>query len=93
MKTTRSIVSFALLTAALFLTACTSTAYKSPEGATFTRTSFFNKQSIGKVEFAKTPTGEKLLIQGYSNDQSELAAAVAGAVATALAANQNPVAK
>jgi hypothetical protein len=66
---------------AAFSTGCTTTKYR--EGDTeFSRTSFLNRQSIGKVEMK---AGEKsLTIEGYSNEQTEIAAAVAGSVAKAL---------
>lgn len=65
------------------LTGCTSTTFVDPQGAKFSRISFLNRQSIGKVE---VKAGEKTLtIEGYSNEQTEIAAAVAGSVARALA--------
>lgn len=80
MKTIR-LISCALLLAAL--TACTSTVYEGPNGEKFTRTSFLTKANVGKVELK---AGEKsLTIEGYSNEQTEIAAAVAGSVAKALA--------
>ena len=66
----------------LLFTACTSTTFRDPSGAKFTRTSFLNRQSVGKVEVR---AGDKsLTMEGYSNEQTEVAAAVAGAVAKAL---------
>lgn len=79
------------ITAGLFLISlalagCTTTSYTDPSGAQFSRTSFLNKQSIGKVD---VKAGDKTLhIEGYSNEQTEVAVAVAGAVATALAPKQ-----
>ena len=73
--------------AALALAGCTSTTYTDPSGAKFSRMSVLTKQSIGKVELK---AGDKSLnLEGYSNEQTETAAAVAGAVAKALM----PVAK
>ncbi len=71
--------------AALLLasTGCVSTEYAGPNGVHFKRTAFMNKQSIGKVEF--DPVTGKLKMEGYSNEQTEVAAAVAQAVASALA--------
>lgn len=71
------------LLALAVLTGCTSTTYTDPTGATFKRSSFLNRQNIGKVEMK---AGDKsLVIEGYSNEQTEIAAAVAGSVAKALA--------
>lgn len=67
---------------ALACVGCTSTSYTDPSGAKFSRVSFMNRQSIGKVE---VKAGDKTLsIEGYSNEQTEIAAAVANAVAKAL---------
>lgn len=67
--------------AALLSAGCTSTTYREG-GAEFSRVSFFTKQNIGKVEMK---AGDKSLsIEGYSNEQTEIAAAVAGSVAKAL---------
>ncbi len=84
MKSTRIILSAALLASALVLaTGCTSTTYKDPSGAEFSRVSFITRQTAGKVE---VKAGDKsLVIEGYSNEQTEVAAAVASSVAKALA--------
>lgn len=72
-----------LIAALVALSGCTSTTYTDPSGAKFSRTSVLNRQSIGKVEMK---AGDKsLTIEGYSNEQTEIAAAVAGSVAKALA--------
>ncbi len=74
----------------LFATACTSTTYTDPSGAKFSRTSFLNRQNIGKVSMQ---AGDKTLsIEGYSNDQTEIAAAVAGSVVKALVPALQPAA-
>lgn len=70
--------------AGLVLAGCTSTTYTDPSGAKFSRTSFLTKQSASKVEYSDGT--KKLTLDGYSNEQTETAAAVAGAVASALAA-------
>lgn len=83
---TKALLLLAVVLAAASLTGCTSTVYTDPTGATFKRSSFLNKQNIGKVEMK---AGEKVLvIEGYSNEQTEIAAAVAGSVAKALAPAQ-----
>jgi hypothetical protein len=82
MKNTRILITgLVALFVSLLSTGCTTTKYR--EGDTeFSRTSFLNRQSIGKVEMK---AGEKsLTIEGYSNEQTEIAAAVAGSVAKAL---------
>ena len=64
------------------LTGCTSTSYTDPSGASFKRTSFFNRQNVGKVE---VKSGDKVLvIEGYQSEQAETAAAVASSVVKAL---------
>jgi hypothetical protein len=81
MKTKALMIIAAILAAAAFA-GCTSTTYSDPSGATFKRSSFLNRQNIGKVEMK---AGDKVLvIEGYSNEQTEIAAAVAGSVAKAL---------
>ncbi len=67
----------------VLLSGCVSTKYRGQNGVSFKRVSFGNRQSIGKVEF--DPSTGKVKIEGYSNEQTELAAAVAQAVASALA--------
>lgn len=70
--------SFSALVAAVLLAGCTTTTYIDPSGARFSRTSFLNRQSAGRVEVR---AGDKtLVIEGYTNEQTETAAAVAGAV-------------
>jgi hypothetical protein len=71
-----------IIAALVALTGCTSTTYQAPNGVKFSRTSLLNKQSIGKVTF--NPSTGELSMEGYSNEQTETAAAVAGAVAKAL---------
>lgn len=72
----------ALVALALASSACTVTQYSDPTGVSFKRTSFLNRQSVGKVE---AKAGDKsLLVEGYSNEQTEIAAAVAASVAKAL---------
>lgn len=81
MKNTIKIIALAAI-AALF-SACTSTTYTDPSGAKFSRVSFLNTQQAQKVE---VHAGDKsLVIDGYTNQQAEVAGAVAGAVAKALA--------
>lgn len=78
----RLCVSLLLLGSFPFLAGCTSTSYRDQSGAEFSRVSFFTKQNIGKVELK---AGDKQLsIEGYSNEQTEIAAAVASSVAKAL---------
>ncbi len=79
------LLAFALVLLALLplFSGCTSTSYTDPSGAKFSRVSFLNRASVGKVV---VKAGDKTLqIEGYSNVQTETAAAVAGAVAAALA--------
>lgn len=79
MKTLIKLLTLAALACVAF-SGCTTTTYTDPNGAKFSRTSFLNRQNIGKVEMK---AGDKTLsIEGYSNDQTEVAAAVAGAVAS-----------
>lgn len=83
MKTTIKLLFAAfLLLSWFFLSACTSTTYTAPNGVKFSRTAFMNKQSIGKVTF--NPSTGELQMEGYSNEQTEVAAAVANAVAGAI---------
>lgn len=80
--TMKSIRLLACLLLAAAAAGCTATTYTDPSGAKFTRTSFLSKQSIGKVDLK---AGDKSLkIEGYSNEQTEIAAAVATAVANAV---------
>lgn len=82
MKTKLILVSLLLASCSLLTTGCTSTSYRDQSGAEFSRVSFLTKQSIGKVELK---AGDKQLsIEGYSNEQTEIAAAVASSVAKAL---------
>ncbi len=70
------------LCALVGLTGCTVTKYTDPSGASFSSTSFLNRRNIDKVE---VKAGDKsLLVEGYANEQAELAAAVASSVAKAL---------
>jgi hypothetical protein len=62
---------------------CTTTTYRDPSGATFTRTSFLTKQAVGRVDVAAGD--KKLTLEGYATEQTETAAAVAAAVTKALA--------
>jgi hypothetical protein len=82
------LIILALLAAAL--SGCTTTLYVDPTtGARFERSSFLTKQNIGKVEAKANVDGSKSLsIEGYSNEQTEIAAAVAGSVAKALTAGK-----
>ena len=74
--------SLAAILLAAALAGCTTTNYTDPSGAKFSRTSFLTKQNIGRVDLK---AGDKSLsIEGYSNEQTETAAAVAAAVAKAL---------
>lgn len=78
----KTIARLLILAVALFgLTGCVQTKLKTPNGVEFSRTSFLNRQSIGKVKF--DPVTGKLEMEGYSNQQTEALAAVAGAVAAA----------
>lgn len=84
MKTKLALLLCVLPASAVFLfTGCTTTTYTDSTGAKFSRTSFLNRQSIGKVELKAAD--KSLTIEGYSNEQTEIAAAVAGSVAKALA--------
>ncbi len=78
---TKLLLFVAVLVAAL-CSGCVSTEYHGKDGVSFKRVAFGNRQSIGKVEF--DPSTGKVKIEGYSNEQTELAAAVAQAVASAL---------
>lgn len=80
MKTTRLILVLAAVAA--LSAGCTSTTYTDPSGAKFSRVSFLTTQQAQKVE---VHAGDKTLtLEGYSNQQTEVAAAVASAVAKAL---------
>jgi hypothetical protein len=63
------------------LSGCTHTTYTDPSGAKFSRTSFLNSQSVGRVEMR---AGDKLLtMEGYASEQSQAAAAVVTAAVRA----------
>lgn len=62
----------------VLLTGCTSITFRTATGTEIKATSFLNKRSISKASF--DPATGKLTLQGYNNDQTELAAAVAGAI-------------
>lgn len=81
---TKSLILCVLTVSAVLLTGCTSTTYTDPSGATFKRVSFLNRQNIGKVEAKAGEKEKSFVIEGYSNEQTELAAAVASSVAKAL---------
>lgn len=78
----RNLILIACALGALFSTGCTSTHFKQGD-VEFSRISILNKQSIGRVDVQAAD--KKLSIEGYSNEQTEIAAAVAGSVAKALA--------
>lgn len=72
---------------ALACAGCTTTTYERTEhGVKFTRSSFGTKQSISEIDVQTNPqTGaQSLQVKGYSNEQTEIAAAVASSVAKAL---------
>lgn len=59
------------------LSGCTSTSYTDPSGAKFSRVSFLNNQSVGRVEVQAGD--KKLTLESYNSQQTEFAAAVVGA--------------
>lgn len=74
------------LLAAGVVAGCTTTTIKLKDGSTFTRTSFLNSQSIGKVD-VKLGDGQSVNIQGYNSEQTAAAVAALNAAAAALKAS------
>lgn len=62
----------------LVFTGCTHTAYVDPTtGAKFTRTSIGTTQSIGAIRVEADASGRKsLTVEGYTNEQAQIAGAV-----------------
>lgn len=71
-----------LVAVATLLSGCTTIKYKHPNGAEVGVTSMLNKRSISKAKF--NPQTGAFELEGYSSEQTEVAAAVANAVAGAL---------
>lgn len=69
-----------------FMSACTSTSYRDPSGATFSRISFLNNQSVGKLTVKAGEKEKTLVLENYNSAQTEFAAAVVGAAVAAKAA-------
>lgn len=61
------------------LPACTSIQYRTKDGTEIKASSFLNRRSISKATY--DPATGKFMLQGYNSEQTELAAAVAGAIA------------
>lgn len=71
----------ALVIIAAALSGCTVTKYTDPSGATFSRSSFLTTQNVGKVV---VEAGDKTLtLEAYSNQQTEVAAAIVSAAVSA----------
>lgn len=81
MKTRLPIILAALVAAILF-GGCTTTHVEKGD-LKVSRKSFLNRQSIQELEV--DPVTGRFVMKGYSNEQTEIAAAVAGSVAKALA--------
>lgn len=75
----------ALVGLLLASTGCTVTKYSHPGGAKFERVAFGNKTGIGKVKF--NPETGAFELEGYSSEQTELAAAITQAVIAAKGGN------
>jgi hypothetical protein len=82
MKTKALMSLVAALLAALLFTGCTTTLVKKGD-LEVSRKSFLNRQTIQELEV--DPVTGRFVMKGYSNEQTEIAAAVAGSVAKALA--------
>lgn len=81
MKTKLPIL-LAVLVAALLFAGCTTTHVEKGD-LKVSRKSFLNRQTIQELEV--DPATGRFVMKGYSNEQTEIAAAVAGEVAKALA--------
>lgn len=84
----KAVITLTAIAALVLSTGCVVTEYTGGPTPHFKRTAFGNRQSIGKVEF--DPVTGKLKMEGYSNEQTELAAAIAQAVATGIAGAKAP---
>lgn len=66
-----------LAACALGASACTHTAYVDPTtGAKFTRTSIGTTQSIGAIRVEADGAKRSLHVEGYTNEQAQIAGAV-----------------
>lgn len=70
-----------ILATSALLVGCTSTTYQDTAGNKLSRVSFGTTQNIGKLS---VKAGDKeLLLEGYSNEQAQVASAVVSAAITA----------
>ncbi len=58
------------------LTGCTVTTYSDPSGAKFTRASLGTTQSIGAIRVEAAGDKKVLTVEGYTNEQAQVAGAV-----------------
>lgn len=65
------------------LVGCTHTSYSDKDGNKFTRTSFGTTQNIGRISASTDGTKKSLDVEGYTNDQAQVASAVVGAAVSA----------
>lgn len=70
---------------ALAFAGCTTTTIQLKDGSKFSRTSFLNSQSIGKVD-VKLGDGQSVNIQGYNSEQTAAAVAALNAAMAVLKA-------
>lgn len=76
-------IALALLTL-LATSACTHTSYTDKDGNKFTRTSLGTTQNIGKIEVTASATEKHLVVDGYANEQAQVASAVVNAALSAI---------
>ncbi len=70
-----------LLAVSLLTVGCTHTSFTDAAGNKFTRTSFGTTQNIGRID---VKAGDKsLVVDGYSNEQAQVASAVVSAAIAA----------
>lgn len=68
-----------------FTCGCTYTKFTDPKGASFSRISVLNSQSVGKVEVKANEHGvTSVELEGYKSEQTQLAGAIAEGVAKAI---------
>lgn len=70
-----------LLCLVLALSGCAYTHFEEPNGTSFTRLSIGTKQTVRQIKMKDGP--KTFEVSGYSNDQTEVAAPVAEAAASA----------
>lgn len=77
----KQLIALIILVAAL--TGCTTTTIQLKDGSKFSRTSFLNSQSIGKVDVKLGPD-QSVNIQGYNSEQTAAAVAALNAAMAVL---------